>query len=212
MTGWFAFAAMALVILGVLAWPVRLSRPALMLVAAALFTAAAGYAWQGSPGLPDAPAAGRDRAMQADTIFVSERLRFLDHYNETGMVLATADALHRLEQDQAACGLLRNAVAKHPDDVALRIGYAHALLLLAHGTYTPAVQLAFDRADEHSKPGDPAPGYFRGLALFESGDLAGAEQRWRIVKTALPGASPWQAPLAQRLAILDMMRAAGPAS
>ncbi len=43
MTGWFTFAAMALVILGVLAWPVRLSRPALMLVAAALFTAAAGW-------------------------------------------------------------------------------------------------------------------------------------------------------------------------
>ncbi len=208
MTGWLIFAAFALVILGLLAWPVRLGKAGLMLVAAALFAAAAGYAWQGSPGLAGAPAAGQDRPMGRDTLFATERLRFLDHYGETGVVLATADAFHRSGQDEAAAGLLRNAILKHPDDVDLRIGYAHALFLLAQGNFTPAVGLAFDRADQVAKPNDPAPGYFRGLVLIESGDPAGAERCWRTVYARLPQNSPWARPLTQRLAMFDMMHAA----
>jgi hypothetical protein len=208
MTGWLIFAAFALVILGLLAWPVRLGRAGLMLVAAALFTAAAGYAWQGSPGLAGVPAAERDRPMGRDTLFATERLRFLDHYGETGIVLATADAFHRSGQDEAAVGLLHNSTIQHPGDVALRIGYAHALFLLAQGNFTPAVGLAFDRADQIAKPADPAPGYFRGLVLIESGDTAGAERYWRAVYARLPQGSPWVRPLGQQLAMFDMMHAA----
>jgi hypothetical protein len=208
MIGWLIFAIIALVILGLLAWPTRLGRPALMLVAAALFAAAAGYAWQGNPGLLGAPAAGRDEGMRGDTPFATERLRFLNHYGETGIVLGTADAFHRTGMDGAAAGLLRNAILKHPKDVDLRIGYAHALLMVARGNLTPAVTLAFDRADRIAKPGDPAPAYFRGLAQLESGDVAGAEQRWRALRAGLPAGSPWAAPLTQRLAMFEMMRAA----
>jgi hypothetical protein len=207
-TGWLVFAALALMIFGLLAWPASLGRSALMLVAAALFAAAAGYASQGSPGLAGAPAAGRERPMNRDTLFATERLRFLDHYGEAGVVLGTADALHRSNQDEAAAGLTRNAVLEHPADVGLRIGYAHALFLLAQGTYTPAVALAFDRADAVAKPGDPAPAYFRGLVMMESGDIAGAEQQWRALYAGLPKGSPWALPLSQRLAVFDMMHAA----
>ena len=75
MIGWAIFAIMAFAVLGLLAWPVKLGKPALMLVAAALFTAAAGYAWQGEPGLPGAPAADKPREMAPDTLFASERMR-----------------------------------------------------------------------------------------------------------------------------------------
>ncbi|WBO24104.1 tetratricopeptide repeat protein [Sphingomonas abietis] len=208
MMGWLIFAILALVILGILAWPLRLGRSALMLAAAALFTAAAGYAWQGNPGLPGAPAAGRDEGLRSDTLFATERLRFLNHFGETGIMLGTADAFHRTGMDGAAAGLLRNAILKHPDDVDLRIGYAHALFMVAGAHITPAVALAFDRADRVAKPGDPAPAYFRGFAELESGDVGAAEQRWRALYASLPAASPWRAPLAQRLAMFDMMRAA----
>lgn len=208
MMGWLIFAAFALVLFGLLAWPVRLGKAGLMLVAAALFAAAAGYAWQGSPGLAGAPAAGQDRPMGRDTLFATERLRFLDHYGETGIVLGTADAFHRSGQDEAAAGLLRNAILKHPDDIALRIGYAHALFLLAQGNFTPAVGLAFDRADQVAKPDDPAPGYFRGLVLIEAGNPAEAERTWRAVYARLPQGSPWMRPLTQRLQMFDMMHAA----
>lgn len=208
MIGWLIFAGLALVVFGLLWLIGRVGKPALMLIAAALFVAAAGYAWQGSPGLPGAPAAGQDRPFARDAIFATERLRFLNHYGETGIVLGTADAFHRTGMDQAAVGLLRNAVLKHPQDVDLRIGYAHALLMLAQGNLTPAVDLAFDNAAAVAKPDDPRPTYFRGLAHIEAGDLAGGERIWRALYGSLPKGSPWATALAKRLLPFDMMRAA----
>jgi hypothetical protein len=206
MIGWAIFAGMALLLLGVLAWPVRLGRPALMLVAAALFTAAAGYAWQGSPGLPGAPSSAEGQPLRADTLFASERVRFLNHYGETGVALGTADAFHRMDEDEAAAWLLRNAIAKRPRDPDLRVGYAYALFTLAHRQVTPAVLLAFDRADEAARPDNPAPAYFRGLAYLESRDLDGASQTWRSLLARLPAGSPWAKPIEERVELLDLIR------
>jgi hypothetical protein len=206
MIGWAIFAAMALVLLGLLAWPVRLGRPALMLVAAALFTAAAGYAWQASPGLPGAPADESRQELRTDTLFASERLRFLNHYGETGIALGTADAFNRMNEDEAAAWLMRNAVAKRPNDPDLCIGYAYALFTLAHRRVTPSVTLAFDRADQVAKPGNPAPAYFRGLADLEGGDLEGAQQVWQALRAGLTAGSPWIGPIDERLQLLDMLR------
>lgn len=206
MIGWAIFAGMALLLLAVLAWPVRLGRPALMLVAAALFTAAAGYAWQGSPGLAGAPTSAADQPLRTDTLFAGERLRFLNHYGETGVALGTADAFHRMGEDEAAAWLLRNAIAKRPGDPDLRIGYAYALFTLAHRQATPAVMLAFDRADQVAKPDNPAPAYFRGLAYLESRDLDDASETWQALLARLPAGSPWAQPLKERLQLLDLVR------
>ncbi|HEY0316328.1 MAG TPA: cytochrome C biogenesis protein [Sphingomonas sp.] len=205
MIGWWIFAGMALALLGLLAWPVRLGKPALMLVAAALFVAAAGYAWQGSPGLPGAPSE-EAQAMRTDTLFAGERMRFLDHYGETGVVLGTADAFHRMGEDEASAWLIRNAIAKRPGDADLRIGYAYALFVLAQRHVTPAVLLAFDRADRVAKPGYPAPAYFRGLAYLEAGDVDAAGEAWRALRAGLPPQSPWIGPLDERLALIDLLR------
>ena len=211
MIGWLIFAGFALVAMLLLWRPGRLDGPALMLVAAALFVAAAGYAWLGTPGEPGVAAAGQARPMRADTLFASERLLFLSKYGETGTVLATADAFNRMGEDEAAVDLLGNTIANHPKDVDLRIGYAHALLVLAQGTMTPAVTLAFERA-ERLAPANPAPRYFRGLAQIETGDPASAEQTWRALYASLPAGSLWKAPLEKRLAVFAIMRArsAGP--
>jgi hypothetical protein len=206
MTGWAIFAVMALFLLGVLAWPVRLGKAALMLVAAALFTAAAGYAWQGSPGLPGVPSSAADQSLRTDTLFAGERLRFLNHYGETGVALGTADAFHRMDEDEAAAWLLRNSILKRPNDPDLRIGYAYALFTLAHRQVTPAVALAFDRADAVARPDNPAPAYFRGLASLEARDLDGASQTWQALLAKLPAGSPWIKPIQERLELLDLIR------
>ncbi|WP_454883624.1 tetratricopeptide repeat protein [Sphingomonas oryzagri] len=206
MIGWAIFAIMALVIFGLLAWSARLGKPALMLVAAALFIAAAGYAWQGEPGLAGAPAADKPQEMAPDTLFASERMRFLNHYGETGIALGTADAFHRFGEDEASAWLLRNAIAKRPADVDLRVGYAHALFVLARSRMTPAVILAFDRADRVARPDNPAPAYFRGLACLEAGDFDGANQAWRALRAGLPSGSPWIAIMDARLELLGLLR------
>ncbi len=206
MTGWLIFAGFALVAMLLLWRPGRLDKPALMLVAAALFVAAAGYAWLGMPGEPGAPAAGRAKSMRADTLFASERQLFLNKYGETGQVLAAADAFNRMGEDEVAVDLIGNTIARRPRDVDLRIGYAHALLMSSHGVMTPAVTLAFDRA-EQTAPTSLAPRYFRGLAELETGDLAGAEATWRALDASLPAGSLWKVPLEKRLELFVMMRA-----
>jgi cytochrome c-type biogenesis protein CcmH/NrfG len=205
MSGWIAFALLAVLILLLLWRPGRLDKPALMLVGAALFVAAAGYVWQGSPGEPGAPAAGREKPMQPDTLFAGERQQFMSKFGETGAILATADAFNRMGEDEAAAGLLRNAIRKRPKDVDLRIGYAHALFVIAQGNPTPAVNLAFDNAQALA-PENPAPRYFRGLVRVEAGDLAGAERIWRSLYDSLPADSQWREPLAKRLVAFEMIR------
>ena len=205
MTGWAIFVGMALLALLLLWRPGRLDKAALMLVGAALFVAAAGYAWLGTPGEAGAPAAGRDKPMRPDTLFATERLLFLSKFGATGTDLATADAFNRMGEDETAVDLLGNEIALHPRDVDLRIGYAHALLVLAQGTMTPAVKLAFDRA-EALAPANPAPRYFFGLSQIEIGDMTGAERTWRALDASLPAGSPWRAPLKKRLSVFAMIR------
>jgi hypothetical protein len=207
MSGWIAFALLSALILLLLWRPGRLDKSALMLVGAALFVAAAGYVWQGNPGEAGAPAAGREKPMRGDNLFAGERQQFLSKFGETGAMLATADAFNRMGEDEAAAGLLRNSIAKRPKDVDLRIGYAHALFVLARGNMAPAVNLALDRA-EAVAPQSPAPRYFRGLMLVEAGDLAGAEKEWQGLYMSLPADSQWRLPLAKRLVAFEMVRAA----
>jgi cytochrome c-type biogenesis protein CcmH len=207
MIGWLVFLALALVALLVAWWVGRLDRAALMLVGAALFVAAAGYAWQGSPGLAGAPHNVRKQSgLKQDTLFATERMRLLSPYGEAGQWLTFADGLNRAGEDQAAVTALKGAIVKLPRDVGLRLGYAHALLVLADYNLTPAVQLAYSRA-EAIDPNDPAPLYFEGLARFEANDPDGAEQSWRALAAQLPAASPWRKVLADRLALFDQMHA-----
>lgn len=208
MTGWGILAGMAAIALLLLWRPGKLDRPALMLAASALFVAAAGYAWQGSPGQAGASAIGhQQQGMKPETLFSVERTRFLNKFGETGQWLGTADAMNRLGEDQLAVAFMRGAVKKYPNNADVWIGYGHALFVLADGTMTPAVLLAFDRA-QALDPNSPAPRYFRGLTALEAGNAGAAEQEWRALYASLPEASPWRAPLAERLTMFDALRAA----
>ena len=51
MSGWLIFVAFAIGLLGLLAWRLRMDRGLMMLCAAAVAIAAAGYSWQGRPDL-----------------------------------------------------------------------------------------------------------------------------------------------------------------
>lgn len=207
MTGWLILAGLAVLAMLLLWWPGRLDRPALMLAASALFVAAAGYAWQGSPDKPGAPFHRPEQhGMKPDTLFSSERMRFLNKYGEAGQWLGTADAMNRLGEDDLAVAFMRGAVKKYPNNPDMWIGYGHALFMLADGNMTPAVLLAFDRAQALA-PASPAPRYFRGLTELESGNAGAAEQEWRALYASLPEDSIWRKPLGDRLGMFDVLRA-----
>jgi len=208
MSGWIFVAVFAVVVWLLLWRPGGLGRPALTLAAAALFVAAAGYAWQGTPGEAGAPAARHDQNRRPDTLFAIDRQSLLPHFGETAQWLGEADAMNRWGDDRAAAEIMQSAVSKHPDNVALRLGLAHALLVLADGNITaPAVKLAYERAIALAGPDDPSARYFYGLAWLEAGGVDQAGEIWRKLEASLPADSPWRQVLEGRLKLIGMIQA-----
>ena len=185
MTGWLILLLLVAVSVGAL-WLLRVRGGLLTAAAAALVFGAAGYALQGSPGLPDAPAnAGAERSVIPLT---DARHAFFGNFSAEESWLGMSEGLARAGNTEDAVGILQNAVGRYPGSVQLWIGLGNALVDHAHGL-TPPAELAYRRAAELA-PGHPAAPFFYGLALARSGDRAGAVAVWqRILATAPPKAS-----------------------
>jgi len=184
-TGWLILLLLVAVSVGAL-WLLRVRGGLLTAAAAALVFGAAGYALQGSPGLPDAPAnAGAERSVIPLT---DARHAFFGNFSAEESWLGMSEGLARAGNTEDAVGILQNAVGRYPGSVQLWIGLGNALVDHAHGL-TPPAELAYRRAAELA-PGHPAAPFFYGLALARSGDRAGAVAVWqRILATAPPKAS-----------------------
>jgi cytochrome c-type biogenesis protein CcmH len=184
-TGWLILLLLAAASVGAL-WLLRVRGGLLTAAAAALVFGAAGYALQGSPGLPDAPAnAGAERSVIPLT---EARHAFFGNFAAEESWLGMSEGLARAGNTEDAVGILQNAVGRYPGSVQLWIGLGNALVDHAHGL-TPPAELAYRRAAELA-PGHPAAPFFYGLALARSGDRAGAVAVWqRILATAPPKAS-----------------------
>jgi len=167
-------------------WLLKVRGGLLTAAGAALVFGAAGYALQGSPGLPDAPAnAGAERSVIPLT---EARHAFFGNFSAEESWLGMSEGLARAGNTEDAVGILQNAVGRYPGSVQLWIGLGNALVDHAHGL-TPPAELAYRRAAELA-PGHPAAPFFYGLALARSGDRAGAVAVWqRILATAPPKAS-----------------------
>lgn len=156
--------------------------------AAALLLGASGYALQGSPNTPGAPAQsreGRDALPLTDA-----RHAFFGHFTPAESWLRISEALARDGKSEDAVGILQNAVKRYPADPQLWIGLGNALVDHGRGLAPPA-ELAYRRAAELS-PGYPGPPFFYGLALARSGDRAGAVAIWQQILTTAPRDAEWR--------------------
>ena len=185
MIGWLILLLLIAASAGAL-WLLKVRGGLLTAAGAALVFGAAGYALQGSPGLPDAPAnAGAERSVIPLT---EARHAFFGNFSAEESWLGMSEGLARAGNTEDAVGILQNAVGRYPGSVQLWIGLGNALVDHAHGL-TPPAELAYRRAAELA-PGHPAAPFFYGLALARSGDRAGAVAVWqRILATAPPKAS-----------------------
>ena len=113
--------------------------------AAALLVAGAGYALQGSPGLPGAPAENNE----ARDFFPLTQARhaFYGSFTPAEPWLRMSEALARDGQSEDAVGILENAVKRYPGDAQLWVGLGNALVDHARGI-TPAAELAYRRAEQ----------------------------------------------------------------
>jgi len=169
-------------------WLMRVRGPMLQACGAALLLGAAGYALQGRPGLPGAPA---DTELEHQFVPLSQaRHAFFGNFSADESWLTLAEGLERNGNTEDAVGILQNAVGRYPQDPELWIGLGNALVDHARGL-TPPAEFAFKRAAALS-PGHPAAPFFYGLALARSGDTQGAVTLWKRILARAPADATWR--------------------
>ena len=187
MIGWLAL----LVLLGACLVGLRLLgvRAALLQACgAALLFGAVGYAVQGRPGLPAAPA--RDVAARRALPLSDARHAFFGNFGSGESWLRMSEALARSGSSEDAANILQNAVRRHPGDAQLWVGLGNALVEHGRGL-TPAAELAYRQAMQ--LPAGAAPGaFFYGLARARSGDASGALALWREALAKAPPDASWR--------------------
>lgn len=185
--GWLVLAGLTAASLGIL-WALRVRGGLLTASAAALILGASGYALQGSPSLPGAPAQLRDAA---DVFPLTDaRHAFFGHFTPAESWLRISEALARDGKSEDAVNILQNAVRRYPGDPQLWIGLGNALVDHSRGL-TPPAELAYKRAAQMA-PGHPGAPFFYGLALARSGDRAGAVAVWQEILKTAPADAEWR--------------------
>jgi cytochrome c-type biogenesis protein CcmH len=185
-------------------WLLGVSGGLLKATAAALFVGAIGYAVQGQPDLPGAPAQSTEAA---NVLPLAEARRaFFGRFTPEETWLGMSEALARDGQGADAVGILQNAVRRYPNDPELWIGLGNALVDHARGL-TPPAEFAYRKAAELA-PGHPAAPFFYGLALARSGDRQGAVAIWKRILAKAPADAPWRPLVEQGVAALSSPGAA----
>jgi cytochrome c-type biogenesis protein CcmH len=196
--GWLLLLLLAALGMGLL-WVLKVRGGLLTASAAALLLGASGYALQGNPDLPGAPASsGRAHDFVPLT---DARHAFFGHFTPAESWLRMSEALERDGKSADAVGILQNAVKRYPGDPQLWIGLGNALVDHARGL-TPPAELAYKRAAELS-PNYPAAPFFYGLALARSGDRQSAVNIWRQILEKAPAGASWRPVVEQGVAALS---------
>src|SRR6476661_4966501 len=192
--GWGILIVLISVSLGLL-WLLGNRGGLLTASAAALLLGASGYALQGRPGLPGAPA----RAEEAGDVFplTDARHAFFGNFTPAESWLRISEALARDGKSEDAVGILQNAVRRYPGDPQLWIGLGNALVDHAHGL-TPPAELAYRRANGLNS--GPAASFFYGLALARSGHRDEAVAIWRDILDHTPKTVSWRPQVEQGVA------------
>lgn len=204
--GWIVLLALALAAFAAVWRFGRLDIAGLQLLAAALLLALAGYAWQGRPGLGGSPKAPPATEEVPDSTFTEMRGDMLGRFDTADRWLTIAETFQRRGDTRGGAGVIRSALRAHPENAILWIGYGNALVIHSGGLITPAAQLAFDRAAQLA-PDHPAPRFFFGLALAQSGRLDEAERVWRDLLATAPPDAGWRAGVEAQLEQLEQARA-----
>jgi cytochrome c-type biogenesis protein CcmH len=196
--GWLMLLALVALALAAL-WLLGVRAGLFKAAAAALLVGASGYALQGSPDLPGAPAQGSEAR---DVLPLAEaRHAFFGRFSPSESWLVMSEALARDGKPEDAVGILQNAVKRYPGDPQLWIGLGNALVDHGRGL-TPPADLAYKRAAQVA-PGHPAAPFFYGLALARSGDRQGAVALWTKILRSAPKDAAWRPLVEQGVAALS---------
>ena len=203
---WILLAA-ALTVGGIL-WLGKLPAASRSLAAAAVMLGLAGYALQGSPSLPGKPVIPAPEPEGFGEVITDRQQGMADRFGPAAQWLGMSDGFMRTGKTEFAAQALEKGLEKYPDNVDLWVGLGNALVAHGGGVMSPAAALAFDEAARRD-PTHPAPPFFAGLAMAQSGDFKGAEAIWSQLLARSPQNAPWRPDLELRLS--QLRQAMGPA-
>ena len=175
----------------------------LAMASAALLFGAAGYAFQGRPGLDGSPALGLAQARHVP--LARARHLLLGQFTSSERWLIIADSYAARGKTADAVGLVQSGLRAHPDDYVLWLGLGNALVDHA-GVLTPAAELAFARSAKLA-PWSPAPRFFHGVALLRSGEREQALATWRELLADAPADAGWRPLVEDGIAALERPQA-----
>ncbi|MBN8844017.1 MAG: cytochrome c biogenesis factor [Sphingomonadales bacterium] len=202
---WILFAA-ALTAGGIF-WLGKLPAASWPLAGAAIMLGLAGYALQGHPSLPGKPVETAPEPDGFGEVITDRQQGMADRFGPAAQWIGMSDGFMRTGKTQLASQTLEKGLTKYPDNVDLWVGLGNALVAHGGGVMSPAAALAFDEAAKRA-PDHPAPPFFAGLALAQSGDLKGAEAVWSRLLARSPADAPWRPDLEMRLS--QLRQAMGP--
>ena len=202
---WILLAA-ALTVLGIF-WLGRLPAASRPLAGAAVMLGLTGYALQGSPALPRHPVAQAAEPEGFGEAITDRQQGMANRFGPAAQWIGMSDGFMRTGKTELAAQTLEKGLERYPDNVDLWTGLGNALVAHGGGVMSPAAALAFDEAAKRD-PSHPAPPFFAGLAMAQSGDLKGAEAVWNRLLQRSPADAPWRPDLEMRLA--QLRQALGP--
>lgn len=204
--GWIALGLIG-VLAAVALWLFGVARPLWSFIGAGLMLGATGYAVQGRPGLPGDPVEAFARPIALDEALIALRGDMLGRYTGEAAYLTLADGLTRAGNPRAAVQVMLGGVAYAPKSYVLWTWLGMAYARHDGGAVSPAARLAFEQAMRLA-PRHPAPPFFLGVALIQSGDFAAARPYWARALALTPKGLSYRPAIADRLAILDKYLAA----
>jgi cytochrome c-type biogenesis protein CcmH len=206
MSGWVSLLALAVLTLGGLIIIGRLPRALWQAAAAVIVLAMTGYALQGRPSIPAAPAKAVEaqRGMAAQLILMRSDMD--QSFGVAKRWLFAADAFSRDGDYKLSAGFIQSGLREYPNNADLWSALGLQLMLASNGQISPPAKLAFDNARKNG-PRHPAPDYFQGISVLFDGDVDGAIRNW---ENALAKATPkakWRPRLESQLAALKVLKA-----
>ena len=204
------FLALAMLAVAALAGLVllRVDRLLWALAAAALCLGAAGYAWQGRPSLPAAPARAVATVTPIEPSAIALRDSLLGRYTADTAYLIASDAMARVGDTGAAARVVLGGVAKLPRSFILWTWLGTTLAADARDQVSPPALLAFRRAAQLA-PEHPAPPFYLGMAYVRAGQFREARPYWARALALSPARTSYRQEIALRLSLLDRLLASG---
>jgi hypothetical protein len=198
-------ALIAIIAFGVIVWSAllllgRMPARARIPLATAIALGLTGYFVTGHPGMAGAPVHRGEPAGFGEEL-VDPRQGMSERFGPAAQWLGMSDGLMRMGRTEAAAQMLEQGLRRYPRNVDLWVAYGNALVAHSGGMMTPAATMAFARAGAID-PSHPAPPFFSGLAMAQSGDVEGARRVWQGLLDRSPPNAPWREDLTQRLAAM----------